>query len=63
MEWNSAAIAEHLSSNVFANWGGSVELQKHVCLQQVLGALNIGFGGDCAEFHPLILNVEEHILA
>lgn len=63
MEWNSAVVAEHLSSNIFANWCSSVKLQKHICFKQVLGALNIVLGDHGAEFHPFSLNVEEHVLA
>jgi hypothetical protein len=63
MEWDSAVVAEHLTANIFANWSSSVELQEHVCLEQVLCALNLEFRDHCAQTHPFILNVEEHVLA
>ena len=31
------AVTEHLSANIFAHRCGSIKLQQHVCLQQVLG--------------------------
>jgi hypothetical protein len=63
MEWNSAVVAEHLATNVFADWCRSVELQKHVCLQQVLCALNLAFGDHCAQTHPFALDVVQHLFA
>lgn len=60
---NSAVIAEHLTANIFANWGGSIELQEHVGLQQVLCTFNLTFSDHCAETHPFALNVKEHFFA
>lgn len=63
VEWNSAVVAEHLATNVFADGSGSVELQKHVCLQQILRTFDLTFGDNGAKTHPFALDVEEHILA
>lgn len=63
MEWNSAIIAEHLTTDIFADWRRSVELQEHVGLQQVLCALNFAIGDHCAETHPFALDLEHHFFA
>lgn len=63
MKGNSAVVAEHLAANVFADWGGSVELQEHVGLQQVLCAFDLAVGDHRAETHPFALNVEQHFFA
>lgn len=63
MEWNSAVVAEHLATDVLADWCGSVELQQHVGLQQVLCALNLAVGDHRAHTHPLALDLEEHLFA
>lgn len=63
MKWNSAVVAEHLASNVFADWGGSVELQEHVGLEQVLCAVDLSLGNHCAQTHPFALDVEQHLFA
>lgn len=63
MKGDSAVIAEHLTANIFADWSCSVELQKHVGLQQVLCALNFTVGDHCAETHPFALNIEQHFFA
>lgn len=63
MKWNSAVIAEHLTSNIFADWGGAIELQKHVCLQQILRTFDLAISDHCAKTHPFALNVEQHFFA
>merc|ERR1719237_1097841 len=46
---HSSAVAEHLSADVLAGWRGSVQLQQHVGLQQVLGTVNLKVGDVVAE--------------
>ena len=36
-----STIAEHLSANIFTDGGGAIQLEQHVGLQQVLGAVNL----------------------
>lgn len=63
MKWNSAVVAEHLTSNVLANRGGTVELQEHVGLQQILGTCNFAIGDHGTQTHPFALYVEQHFFA
>lgn len=63
MQWNTTIVAEQLTSNIFANWRCSIELQEHVCLQQILCALNLTVGDHRAQTHPFALHIEEHVFA
>ena len=56
----SPSVAKHLSSNVLADGRGSVKLQKHVGLQQVLRPVHFEVGDRGGEPHPLVLDVEHH---
>ena len=57
-----SAIAKHLSANVFTNRCGSIQLEQHVSLQQVLGSVHLKVGEAGAEAHPLVLDVEDHVI-
>lgn len=63
MKRNSSVVAQHLTSNILTDWCCSVELQKHVCLEQILCSFDIVFGYHCAKTHPFVLNIEKHIFA
>lgn len=63
MKGNSAVIAEHLATDVFADWCSSIKLQEHVSLEQVLCTLNFAVSDHRAETHPFTLNVEQHFFA
>lgn len=63
MKRNSAVVAEHLPANVFADGGSSVQLEKHVCLQDVLCPVDFLLGDRRAEPHPLLLDVPDHVVA
>lgn len=63
MQWDTAVVAQHLAANVLADRGGSIQLQQHVGLQQVLGAVDFAVGDHGAEAHPFVLQVEDHVFA
>ena len=51
-----------LATNVFTDGGGSIQLQQHVGLQQVLGPVHLEVGHRGGQPHPLVLDVEHHCL-
>ena len=55
------AVAEHLPSNIFTDGSCSIQLKKHICLQQVLSSINFEFSDRSTNSHPLILDVENHV--
>lgn len=59
---NPAAIAEHLSANIFANGSGAIQLEQHVGLQRVLGPLDLEVCDARSHPHPFVLNVTDHVL-
>lgn len=61
MDGDAAVVAQHLATNVFTHWGGAVQLEKHVSLQEVPGTLYFTLGNSVAELHPFLLNVVHHI--
>lgn len=61
VQWDTAVVAQHLATDVLADRGGSIELQQHVGLQQVLGAVDLAVGDHGAQAHPLVLQVEDHV--
>ena len=60
--WYSPAVAEHLPADVLADGGGSVQLEEHVGLQQVLGPVHLEVGDGGGHPLPLLLHLEEHVL-
>merc|ERR1719411_523395 len=58
----SPAVAEHLSADILTDGGGPVQLEQHVGLQQVLGPVHLKVGQRCADPHPLVLDVVDHVL-
>ena len=54
--------ATDLAANVLTDGGGSVQLQQHVGLQQVLGPVHLKVGHRGGQPHPLVLDVEHHVL-
>jgi hypothetical protein len=62
MHRNSTVVAQHLASNIFTNWRSSVQLEEHVCLQEVLGSLHFGIGDVRAESHPLVLEINGEVI-
>ena len=52
--------ATDLATNVFTDGGGSIQLQQHVGLQQVLGPVHLKVGHGGGQPHPLMLDVEHH---
>merc|ERR1719481_720319 len=56
------AIAEHLSTNVLTNRGGTIQLEQHVGLQKVLGPVHVEISDAGSESHPLLLYIPHHLL-
>jgi hypothetical protein len=59
---NSSSVAEQLSTNVLANGCGSIQLQQHVGLEDVLGPVDLKVGDAGAQPHPFLLNIKDHVL-
>ena len=51
-----------LATNVLTDGGGSIQLQQHVGFQQVLGPVHLKVGHRGGQPHPLVLDVEHHVL-
>ena len=56
----NSVIDTDLATNVFTDGGGSIQLQQHVGLQQVLGPVHLKVGHGGGQPHPLMLDVEHH---
>lgn len=41
----------------------TIQLQQHIGLQQVLGAVDLRIGNDRTQAHPFALHVEQHLVA
>jgi hypothetical protein len=63
VDWNAAAVGQHLAANVFTNGRGAVQLQQQVGLEQVLAPSDLAVSDGVAEMHPLRLHIEQHFLA
>ena len=44
MDWNAAAVGQHLAADVFANGRGAVQLQQQIGLEQVLAPGDLAVG-------------------
>ena len=62
VQWQTAAVAQHLAANVLADGRSSVQLQQHRRLQQILGTGHLRLGHRLAQTHPLALDVVQHVL-
>merc|ERR1719285_1277747 len=56
------SVAQHLAANVLTDGGGSIQLEQHIGLQQVLGPVHLKVGHGSGQPHPLVLDVEHHVL-
>lgn len=63
MQRDATVVAQHLTADVLADRSRSVQLQQHVGLKQVLCTVNLAVGDHGAEAHPLVLQIEDHVLA
>ena len=59
---NSSSVTEHLSTDIFTNRRCSIQLQKHIRFQSILGPIHLEISDVIAKSHPLSLNVKDHIL-